>query len=298
MITLSRERQGEVAVILSALLWALFPVVTILTLSRLTPLFSAALSTLISATLFAVVVTLKCEWAALGERRAWKPIALSTLLIGIIFYGLIFTGLKYTTAGNEAIITLMEVFFSFLILGVLLRHEKPKRRSIVGAACMIAGAALVLLPKTSGWHSGDLLVLLATAIAPIGNRYTQQARSFVSAALLMFCRSLLGGFFLLLLAATLDPLPSSRDIAQSFGFLAANGILFLGLSKILWIESVHRLPITKVVSLEHISPLFTLLAAHFVLREQVNFFQIAGLIPILAGVYLLTSKSWTVAETT
>ncbi len=155
---------------------------------------------------------------------------------------------------------------------------------------MLAGAALVLLPKTSGWHAGDLLVLLATAVAPIGNLYTQRARTFVSASFIMFCRSLLSGCFLLLIAVAFDPLPSSQDITQSLGFLAANGILFLGLSKILWIESIHRLSITKVVSLESISPLFTLLVAQVLLHEQVNVLQISGLIPILIGVFLLTKK--------
>ncbi len=95
---------------------------------------------------------------------------------------------------------------------------------------------------------------------------------------------------IILSAAAWDPLPSAHDVARSLGFLAANGVLFLGLSKILWIESIHRLPITKVVSLESISPFFTLLVARVLLREQVSVFQVVGLIPILTGVFLLTKK--------
>lgn len=290
---LTPERKGEVYAVAAALLWSLFPVVTILTFSALTPLFSAGISTLLSALFFAVLLTLKRQWVQLRERRAWRGIFFTSLYIGVLYYGLIFIALRYTTAGNEAIMSLMEVLFSFLILGVFLKHETLIVRHLLGAACMVVGALVVLLPKASGWHGGDLLVILATMFAPLGNTYAQEARKFVSSEFIMFCRSVLSGCALLLLGYVLEPLPTLHTVGLSLGFLMANGVLLLGLSKILWIESVHVIPITKAVSLECIYPFFTLMVAATVLGEKVGVFQIVGLIPIVIGVLLLTRKGKT-----
>lgn len=287
---LTSGRKGELCIFLSALLWGLFPVITILTFSGTGPLYSAALSTLASAVFFAVLLTIRRQWSFVHERRAWKPILLTTLYIGIIFYGLVFTGLRYTNAGNGAIMSLMEVFFSFLILGLLIRHEQLVVRHLFGGICMVGGVGLILLPNVSGWHAGDLLILLATACAPLGNKYTQEARQTVTAEFVLFWRGLLSGLFLLALAYALEPLPARHVIVQSLSFFLVNGILLLGLSKILWIEGVHRIPITKAVSLEVIAPLFTLIVAFFVLHEKVTVLQMAGLLPIVAGVFLLTKK--------
>ena len=49
----SSERKGQVYVLLSAILWSLFPVITILTFTNLSPLFASSVSTLVAAAFFA-----------------------------------------------------------------------------------------------------------------------------------------------------------------------------------------------------------------------------------------------------
>jgi drug/metabolite transporter (DMT)-like permease len=290
MSPLTPKRTGELAVFGSAILWSFFPVLTILTFAGLTPLFSAAIGTLLAAVFFAALVTARNQWNFVNERRAWKGLILTSLYIGVIFYALIYTGLRYTTAGNEAIMAQMEVFFSFLILGLFLKHERPAPRKVLGAGCMLVGAALILIPKASGWHAGDLLILAATAFAPLGNRAAQEARRYVSAEFIMLIRSALSGAFLLALAFFLEPLPSSGALSSSLWFLLLNGIFLLGLSKILWIEGIHRIPITEAISLSSITPFLTLIVAWLVLGERVMAFQIIGIVPMIAGMWLLTQR--------
>lgn len=287
-----RTRQGEVNILLSAVLWSTFPVITILSFGTLSPLFTAGVSTLFAGLFFACLLTAKREWPLLLKREAWKDILFTTLYIGIAFYGFMFVGLRHTSAGNAAILSLMEIFFSFLILGVLVRHEPMAPRTVIGGSCMLLGALFVLLPKGStGWQEGDLLIVLATVFAPLGNRHAQQARTIVSTNVIMFLRSILSGIFLLVLALTLEPVPTVDALRSSLGFLVVNGILLLGLSKILWIEGIHRIPITKAISIESITPLFTLIVAYIILREEPSFLQVAALIPIAAGMSLLTQSS-------
>ncbi|MFH0770544.1 MAG: DMT family transporter [Candidatus Peregrinibacteria bacterium] len=284
---LSETRKGELSIFLSTLLWSLFPVITILTFSGMGPMLSSALSTLFGALFFAIVLTVRGRWRELKMRSAWKDILLASVSIGIIFYGLMFLGLAHTTAGNASIVSLMEIFFSFLILGVIVRHEHLPFRRILGAVSMALGAAVILAPKSSGWHSGDLLVLLATVFGPIGNFYAQRARRAVSAECIMFFRSVFSGLFLLCVAMLLEPIPSGAAFAGSFWFLVINGILLFGLSKILWIDGIHHIPITKAISLESMTPALTLLVAFFALGEPIMKYQILGFVPIVLGIWLL-----------
>lgn len=288
---LQSHRLGEITILAGALLWSLFPVVTILSYLTLTPLFAAALATLFAALFFALLLTLKGQWPLLLKRKAWKDILFATFYIGILFYGFTFLGLKTTTAGNAAIISQMETFFAFLLLGYWLHHERVTPAQLAGGMAMVLGAALILLPKADSWHPGNWLIVLAAACAPIGNKHAQAAREVVTSEVIMFYRSLLSGAFLLLLAFFVEPLPSIPSLTASAGFLALNGFLLLGLSKILWIEGINRITITEATALNCITPLFTLLFAFLFLHERMTVLQIAGLLPIALGIVLLTKKS-------
>ncbi|MBI3618631.1 DMT family transporter [Candidatus Peregrinibacteria bacterium] len=289
-MTLTKTRAGELFVLTEAFLWSLFPVITILTFSAMGPLFSAGISTILSSFFFAGLLTLRGTWSQLRRKTAWKDVLLASLLIGVVLYGLFFVGLRATTAGNASIMALMEVFFSFLILGIIVGHEALDGRHLVGALCMVGGALLILLPKSFGWHSGDLLIVLAIAFGPIGNLHAQRARKIVSAECIMFVRSTISGCSLLLLALLLEPWPSVAGISSSIEFLLINGFVMMGFEKILWQEAIHRIPITKAISLASIAPLFTLVFARLFLHERIMAYQIAAFVPIFVGVVLLTKS--------
>lgn len=264
--------------------------VTILSLNLFAPLFSAGITTLVSAFFFAAVLTYKRRWHEVMYRPAWKDIIFATVYIGIIFYGLMFIGLRSTNAGNAAIIGLMETFFAWFLLGHVLRHERVSPVQLFGGILMIIGAASILAPKASGWHIGDLVILTATAFAPLGNRHAQFARKLVSSETIMFWRSVIGGAFLLLIAFVFEPVPVLAEINKSAFVIVFNGFLLLGLSKILWIEGISRITITEATAWNSITPLFTMIFAYFLLQEKITWLQIAGFVPIAIGVLFLTKS--------
>lgn len=223
-------------------------------------------------------------------RKARKEIFLATLFIGILFYGLFFLGLRFTTAGNASIMGLAEVFFTYVILSIFVRHERPIAHHTVGALLMILGILIILLPTSSGWHTGDLIVIAATVFPPIGNKYAQLARKKISSEAILFWRSFLSGIFLLGLAFLLESPPSTSALLSSAPFIILNGILFLGLSKILWVDSLQFQSVGKSVALGNISPVMTLIASFFILKENITIFQIVALLPITWGVMLITRK--------
>ena len=290
MMSLSPRRRGELFILTGTLLWSLFPVVTILTFSRLSTFMAAGLATLVSAAFFAVLLTMKGRWSDFLKKAAWKGMLLTTLYIGIVYYGLVFIGIKFTTAGNASIMSQMELFFAFLLLSVVLKHERISTQQVIGSVSMVLGAVLILLPKASGWHIGDAIIVFATMFPPIGNKHAQSARALVSSEAIMFCRSFFSGIFLLLLGGIIEPLPSIAALSASVPMLLLNGILLLGYSKILWIEGINLIPITEATSICSINPLFTLLFAFLLLHEHVTSVQILGFIPIAVGMLLLIRK--------
>ncbi|HSA83881.1 MAG TPA: DMT family transporter, partial [Patescibacteria group bacterium] len=253
-------------------------------------------STFFSLFFFAALIAKKNLWHEIRNSAAYKDILIATLLLGIVYYVLVFIGLQYTSPGNASIISLTQIFFSFLFFHVFRREYIPTTH-IWGGILMIFGAIIVLASNFQTFQGGDILILLANMIAPFGNFYAQRARKQVNSETIMFFRSALSSIFLFFLALLLHPSFSTNAIQDSLLFLLINGLLLLGLSKILWIEGIHRISVTKANALESIAPIFTLLFAWLLLQQLPTLWQLASLIPITAGVILL-SKNHTKPQVT
>ena len=279
--------QGEMYLLVEVIMWSLFPIFSILAISLIAPLYTAALSTLIAALFFGFVLTVRKQWGEIKVKSAWKDIVMMTFIIGVIFYSLVFIGLQKTTAGNASIILLMEVFFTMFILG-LWKKEKIVLKHKLGAVLMVVGALFVLFPGQLKINEGDLILLIATAVPPVGNYFSQRARKKVGSNMIMFIRSLLAGLFILLLAFAFESTPTMAAITESTIFILVNGILLMGLSKVFWIEAIHRISITKAISLASVTPAFTLVFAYFMLGEIPTIWQILGFLPMLIGIFILT----------
>jgi len=271
---------------MEAVLWSLFPIITILTFTGVDPLFSAGLSTLTAALFFAIMMTLQRKWKELLVTAAWKYILIATFFIAFLYYPLVFWGTSLTTANTVGILLLMEVFFTQAILGAW-GKETLNRRQVFGSLFMVVGASFILFPGRLDLNVGALIILLANAVPPVGNYYAQQARLLVSSSTIMFVRSLIGGMVLIIFASCMGPLPRYEMIQIAAPFLFINGFLLLGLSKIFWIEAIHRITISKAASLGSITPLFTMFFAFLILSEVPTIWQLAGLVPIVIGVNLL-----------
>ena len=287
---MKEERYGEYCVYLKGVLWSFFPIITILSFSGLSPIFSAGASTIVAALFFLIVVTIKKEWHFIYKRSAWKHILYASLLNGVLFYFLIFVGTSKTSAGNVAIIGILEIFFTMVILK-LWGKELLSRNEALGGILTLIGTAFIFFPGSFQINAGDIFILIAVMTPPFGNYFTQLARKEVSASFILFIRSLIGGVFLLVLSACVGGLPNSTEFSETLIYILINGAVLMGFSKILWIEAIHRIPISKALSLAFsIAPPCTLFFAYLILDEVPTWFQITGLIPILSGVFFLTRK--------
>jgi drug/metabolite transporter (DMT)-like permease len=290
----SREKQGELIIFIESILWGAYPVIALLAYQFLSPIRVLAWSYLISTLFFGILSLLQKQknWQELKNRKAWKTILIVVFFNLICFHTILFLSLKLTTAGNVALISSMEIWFSFLFFGLILRKEKYTLFALLGAAVMFIGVLFVLFPGTLQFNKGDLLILLATMLPPIGNYFQQKARKLVSSTiLLIFMRNILALPFLFLLANIFEG-DTKGNLLKALPFLLINGLLIFGISKALWIEGIHRISVTKAVSINAFTPVITLLYAFLLLNEIPNWYQIIGLPLIIIGGLLITKNNF------
>lgn len=283
---------GEFILITALLFGAFFPIISKLGFNTIPPIYSAAYASLIAGIVFFSTLIARKELKTFQTCRAWKDILLSTLMIGVCLYGFLFYGISKTTAGNASVLALFEVFFSYIILSIIIKSEPLIKHHIIGAVLMVIGAGIILAPNITGsFSAGDFIIILAYVFAPLGNRYAKNALHEVSPVFLMTIRSFVSGIFLLALANLIETHPERHQFFEGAIYLLINGILILGFSKILWLEALKRLPITKASSISVIVPAFTLFFAWIILDEVPTLWQITGLIPIAIGVSLIMKKT-------
>ena len=286
-MAITEERKGEAYLAAEIVTWAFFPVVTVLTIAIVPSIVSLVWSTLFAALFFAIVITYRKKWHEMRDTVLLRYAVYIAILIGFLAYGFFFLALESTTPGNAAIIGLLEVFSASLFFRFVQRERQP-RSHVVGAMLMVAGGVIILAPQFSGVNVGDLFMLGLVVVTPLGNLYQQKARARASSEMVMFLRSALSIPLMLLLAYVLKIDVVHTDISAVVLLLLINGVLFLGLSKLWWLEAIHRIAVPKALALNSVGVFGTLLLAWLVLGQTPTVYQIASLIPLIIGTLLLT----------
>lgn len=286
---MTEERKGEIFILGETVLWSLFPIITVLTFAGVMPLVSLAWTTGISTFFFLAVMFAKGTWRQVMNATALKYAAFITLFIGVGFYGLFYLGLQYTTPGNAAILALCESLTTYIFFN-LLRGEKFPVEHIIGAGFMLLGAFIVVGKDFTSLALGDLLILAAMFVSPLGNLYQKKCREIVSSETVMFLRSLMSTFAIGALVILFGHSLSLAGSEAVWPMLLLNGLVIFGLSKLFWIEGIHRISITKAILLQCVTPMFTLLFAWLFLSQTPTIWQITSLIPFILGVVLLTAN--------
>ena len=283
---MTKEREGEFLMLGLALIESWFPILSIVAMSYIGALHTYMYSLLIALVFFIIIMAKRDRFKELKNRAAYKDLLLTSFWITTLFT-LIFIGMQYTTAGNMAVIIFLQLLFSYLYFNVL-GKEKMDRLHLIGAGIMGAGALIILIPDDLSFNKGDLLILIAAAIAPIANLYQKRARNYCSSETILGFRTVVGLPFIALLAYIFEAPASYENFMSALPSLLVIGIAVYVISKIMWIEALHRISITKVSAMMGLLPVMTLFFAYVYLGEVPELRQILGIVPVLAGGYMLT----------
>ncbi len=283
---MSEERKGELFAIALCFFEGLFPIWSIIAVRKIGSIHTYLASLVFAILFFAVLVFAKREFKELFKKEALKDLLLTSFFITFMFV-LIYIGLSYTTASNMSIILLLQIFFSYLYFN-LFGDEKMDLVHTLGVFLMGIGAFIVLFPGRLSVNLGDLFVLIAAMTAPIANFYQKRARFLVSSEVVLLFRSLFAFPILAILAFLFEKSVSFKDYREVFIYLFLSGFFVLGLSKIFWLEALHRISITKLSAMASLIPLFTLVFAFFLLGETPTSLQLFGAFLIIFGSIFIT----------
>jgi drug/metabolite transporter (DMT)-like permease len=283
---MTKEREGEILMVGLAILESWFPIFSIVSMSYIGALHTYTYSLLIALAFFIIIMFKRDKFKELKNKEAYKDLLLTSFWITSLF-ALVFIGMRYTTAGNMAVIIFLQLLFSYLYFNVF-GKEKMHSLHVWGAFIMGIGALIILIPDELTFNKGDLLILVAAAIAPLANLYQKRAREFCSSETILGFRTLVGLPFIALMAWAFEPAVRYDAFVSALPSLLFIGILIYVVSKIMWIEALHRTSITKLSAMMGLVPMMTLIFAYFYLNEVPELRQVLGIIPVLVGGYLLT----------
>lgn len=284
-----KEKIGIVLVLLSAAFWGLFPVLVHDGVRHIPPLTFAAISTILAAVASFVYLVATGKQHELKKREAYTSLFMISLCIVIIPYTLFFIGAGKTSGVNTSMLLLSELIFTLFFTPLF--GERNTRLKYIGVGGVFIGALFILYNGTFRLNTGDILIVLSTLSYPIGNFYSKRALNLVSTATILFTRFLLGGIFVLFLARMFEPGVDLFALSQNnMWLLLFNGLILLGVSKVLWYEGLRYVDISKAVSLVMTFPFFSLLALTFVYKEAISLYQWIGIVITFVGVYFCVKR--------
>lgn len=284
---ITRERQGELFMLMETLTWSCFPIITQLMFHALSPLGVMFYSMLFTLLFFAIVLLFRPRSSATNFKKAMPSLLLTSLFITLLFI-FVYTGLEYTSANNAALILFLQLFFSYFYFHVI--GKAPMHYVHVGGALLMAiGALSILLPGKLQMNKGDLFILLAALIAPLANLFQKKTRKYLQATEILFLRTLFAIPFLALLLFS-SSFSSPHKPMEVIWLVLLNGFFFFGVSKLFWIEAIYRISITKASALGALSPMFTIFFSYTFMGYKPSMEQILAGLCIILGGFILTRQ--------
>ncbi len=290
MILQRNERIGELAAFGHAALYGTLPLFIVMSKDVVPPLFFIGASFL-CAGLFMAPLAYYSEADRLRlNPQAALPFAVGLVIIMLIIYPIVTIAGQNTSAGNIAILNQTEVFFSFLLFG-LLGTELVTKARLIGAGFIVAGATAVLLQSASGTLAvWDILIVFAVSLAPFANHFQKAALQHIGPMTLVTWRNLISGTLLICAGIVFENIALAQLSIEQLLLIALNGLFAFGIAKWLLFIGFHRIGVAKTIAINGTAPAVTMLLAFFILAETPSVAQIFGLLLIAIGVYLITMR--------
>jgi drug/metabolite transporter (DMT)-like permease len=235
---------------------------------------------------------------SLGRRGMWTfswrdvwVFALLGIVNNALYLGLAYMGLRTISAGLGGLIVSANPIFT-AIFAALLLGERLTGRKLLGLALGIAGVTLIVAHRLSAGTdnaTGVLLTVAALASIVTGTilfkRLAPQGNLWIGNGIQNLAAGLLLTPFALSVSAW-------GGIELSARFLAAFAFLVLGgsiLAYALWFHLLTVCGATKASSFHFVMPPLSMLLAWVVLGEPLFPYDLLGIIPVAAGIYLVSS---------
>ncbi len=284
---MKNERKGELLILVQAFLWGSFPIFTKVTTESIPLFVSLAMTTIFTLPLFIFLLLYRGKSKEIFNPQVLKDATLSGIFIGFGYYFFMFYGIQQTSASSAAIIGQLEVVTSLIFFN-LINKEYISKKYVYGIFLMLAGGFFILSPNFTGIRIGDISILVAICLAPLGNFFQRRARGVASAEAVLLVRSFVASVCCLSVALYISGIGSFYFSLREWMFLFLNGAVAFGLSKILWLEGIYRIGVAKANAINILSLLIAIFFSFLYLKEKLTLMQLLSVPFMIIGLYLLT----------
>lgn len=286
---MDKKRIGVLAIVGASVMWAIEPI-----FAKLAYANSSVVQTSAFRAIFVTIVALAYALSTNG-----KNIKISKKELSVIFYIavvgtlvadlLFYFALTRISVLNAVLIGHLQPIIIILIGYFILKDEKHSKYDYAGIFIMIFGALLVttqtiqnLLILRIG-TVGDLLVVGATVSWATTGVVARKYLKNMNCGVITFYRFLIAALFFSIYLL----------FKSEFHFGSINQIvigIIVGVGYILYYEGLKRVKAAQAGALELSTPFFAAILGFLVLGELVTPMQIAGILILCIGVYLLSKK--------
>jgi len=286
---MDKKQIGVLAIVGASVMWAIEPI-----FAKLAYANSSVVQTSAFRAIFVTVVALIYALSTNGKnikisKKEFSVIfyiaVVGTLVADLLFY----FALTKISVLNAVLIGHLQPIFIILIGYFILKDEKHSKYDYAGIFIMIFGALLVttqtiqnLLILRIG-TVGDLLVVGATVSWATTGVAARKYLKNMNCGIITFYRFLIAAIFFSIYLL----------FRAEFHFGSVNQIIIgiiVGVGYILYYEGLKRIKAAQAGALELTTPFFAAILGFLVLGELVTPMQIAGILILCIGVYLLSKK--------
>ena len=204
--------------------------------------------------------------------------------------------LRYSTAGNVAILVGTTPFVTAVLLSIFYKDERMNRHQLFGSMVAFAGLVLVVLNGQLVLHLnpiGDLLALTASVLWGV---YSLAMKNVTCNYDPKFVTRKIFGYGLVTILpwfAFVEPLNMSVDILTRpavWGNIASLGIVASLLCFLLWNWLLPHVGVVKATNVIYTQCIFTLVISHFVLDERITVMALCGTVILIFGMLIVSNK--------
>jgi len=247
-----------------------------------------------SVILWAIVIAWRRPLPKSG--RDWLKLVWAGSISFALNYGLIFWGEQYITSGLAAVLQAMIPAFGLIFAHVYLPNERITARKLAGVGVGVAGVSLIFYDqmKIEGAAAlqGSAALVLSSICVAYTNVFIKARCQHIDSSVLAAGQMVWGAFPLLTLGAVWEGNPFDHHwSAQSALALAYLALIGSVLAFLLYFWLVTKIEITKTMLIALVTPVTALLIGKLTLNERLSWRIAAGSAAILAGIWLIVSKS-------
>lgn len=279
--------------LLAIIFWGTSFVATKVLLEEIKPVTIIILRLILASILLSVIaIYTKRSFSINLKSHGWIFIL---ALVAVFHLWIQVTGLQFTTASNTGwIIGTAPIFMA--VLGFMFYRERITVLQISGIIIALAGL-LLLIGKgditniSLIQNKGDLLVL--------GSAFTWGVYSMVNKKISLTYPPLMTILYLfLMMAIIIIPFNMNSAVINSVISLSLTGwvsVLFLGIfcsgiAYVIWAQALRDMESAKVGAFLYFEPLVTVIAAWFLLHEEITLLMIFSGLLITAGVFIVNKE--------